>query len=232
MNQRDEKKGKREMVMREKEREGEEIGTGCTAPEDDPSNWRGDHLPTSRTGSVSGAAREGLGVFDPVVGLSACGFGGPSRGGGKRTELEEEEEGDLENGIPGFLANPSKTISPLSPTSLPPPVIANLDNFDPSYSSSDSDSDSTPPPSPPLGPTQLTSLPFSSEPFDDTEIFTSGSIPFPPSHPPRRSIDREARNRGASVQIDEVGYGMNWDALEGCQEGRIGPDMSRRGSRI
>ncbi|GAA5851275.1 hypothetical protein JCM5353_006813 [Sporobolomyces roseus] len=224
-----EEKQKRKEVMREEE----EIGTGMTAPEDDPSNWRGDHLATgSRTGSVGvgvGVGGAGLGVFDPVAGWSACGFSSALSGfkrvavGSQDGDMIEKEKTDLENGLPTFLAPRSTPIS-TSSTSIPPPppprpIISNhLDDFDPSYSSSDSDSESEPELA-----LSSSSLPPQSRPREDSDIFhhnTFGSaIPSPP--PPAR------------LEIDEIGQGLNWDALEGCQEARIGPDMSsRRGSRV
>lgn len=217
-------------------REEEEIGTGITAPEDDPSNWRGDHLATgSRTGSVGvgvGVGGAGLGVFDPVAGWSAWGFSSASSGfergtkrvavGSQEGDMIEKEKTDLENGLPCFLAprsTPTSTSIPPPPPTPPRPIITkHLDDFDPSYSSSDSDSESELE----LAPSS-SSLPPQPRPREDSDIFhhnTFGSaIPSPP--PPAR------------LEIDEIGQGLNWDALEGCQEARIGPDMSsRRGSRV
>lgn len=70
----------------------------------------------------------------------------------------------------------------------------------------------------------------------DPFFFTSGIVPAPPLPPaslsrPYGEGQRDSRTRGASVQIDEVGFGMNWDALEVCREARTGPNR-RESERV
>jgi hypothetical protein len=66
---------------------------------------------------------------------------------------------------------------------------------------------------------------FSHEPEEEEEEspdphYSWGTVPahpIPPAHYSQGDGSRDPRTRGASVQLDEIGQGMNWDALEDCR---------------
>ncbi|GAA5968660.1 hypothetical protein JCM3765_004153 [Sporobolomyces pararoseus] len=181
-------KGKGKGKEREwKEGEEEEKGTS-TAAEDDPSNWRGDS-------SVTNSFIAGTGIG--MSGLHAGGGGGVTRpgDGSRRTTASLSRGGETEMDLEERGGTQARRIDLFD-------RFSNEDHVEePKREEKDEE--------------------------ERPNSFSSwGVVPAPPI-PPARALssergrdkgdNRDLRTRGASVQLDEIGIGLNWDALEDCQ---------------
>ncbi|GAA5928824.1 uncharacterized protein JCM15063_003977 [Sporobolomyces koalae] len=190
--------------------------TGMSA-EDDPSNWRGD---VSVTNSINGVAPS----------LAGTGLGVSS----------------LRNSLAGATLDPRSAVGK-SELEVEPDLVVReepepdrkcyLDNFDRFDSDDDDDRDRD------EDPDHDDDDGHDTGEIEDGDhrnvppvLYTWGIVPSPIRKPAPAAftsqsfesrigtVGPDSRTRGASVQIDEVGLDMNWDALDTCDRPRLGPN--------